>query len=102
VGGGLFPRWSKTANELLFMDNGRISFSPFIAAGESFRADKPEVWTPTALRGLGTSWPYDIHPDGRRLAAIATGEQNAAMADKVVFVFHFYDYLKSTVPAGKR
>jgi hypothetical protein len=102
VGGGAFPRWSKTANELLFIDNGRVFFSPFTVAGDSFRADKAAVWAPAAIRGLGTQSPYDLHPDGKRLAAIATGDQNAATADKVVFVFNFYDYLKSTVPAGKR
>jgi serine/threonine-protein kinase len=102
VGGGAFPRWSKTANELLFIDNGRIFFSPFTVAGDSFRADKAAVWAPGVVRGLGTQSPFDLHPDGKRLAAIATGDQNAATADKVVFVFNFYDYLKSTVPAGKR
>ena len=55
-----------------------------------------------ALRFLGLSYPYDIHPDGKRLAAVAAGDANAAQADKLVFVFNFYDYLKSTVPAGKR
>jgi len=100
--GGLFPRWSKTANELLFFNSGKVFFAPFTVVGDSFRADKPQVWSPTALRGLGTQYAYDIHPDGKRLAAIAAGDQNAATADKVVFVFNFYDYLKSTVPAGKR
>jgi hypothetical protein len=100
--GGVFPRWSKTARELLFLNNGKIFFAPFTIVGDSFRADKPQVWTPMAVRGLGTLYPYDIHPDGKRLAAIATGDQNTATADKVVFVFNFYEYLQSTVPSGKR
>jgi eukaryotic-like serine/threonine-protein kinase len=100
--GGVFPRWSKAAKELLFYYSGKIFFAPFTVVGDSFRADKPQAWTPMVVRGLGTQYAYDIHPDGKRLAAIATGDQNAATADKVVFVFNFYDYLQSTVPSGKR
>jgi dipeptidyl aminopeptidase/acylaminoacyl peptidase len=100
--GGGFPRWSKTANELLYFNNGKIEVARFSVVGDSFRADRPEEWTPMALRFLGLSYPYDIHPDGKRLAAVAAGDANAAQADKLVFVFNFYDYLKSTVPAGKR
>jgi dipeptidyl aminopeptidase/acylaminoacyl peptidase len=100
--GGVFPRWSKAANELVFFNNSKIYFAPFTVAGDSFRADKPQVWTPTVVRGLGTQYAYDIHPDGKRLAAIANVEQSNATIDKVVFVFNFFDYLKTTVPAGKR
>ena len=82
--------------------NGKIYVAPFTVAGDSFRADKPQVWTSTVVRPLGTQYPYDIHPDGKRLAAIANVEQSNATIDKVVFVFNFFDYLKTTVPAGKR
>jgi hypothetical protein len=99
---GLFPRWSKSGSELLFYSGGKIFFAPFTVVGDSFRADKSQVWSSTALRGLGTQYAYDIHPDSKRLAAIATGDQNAATADKVVFVFNFYEYLPSTVPSGRR
>jgi Tol biopolymer transport system component len=101
-GGGGFPSWSRTANELLFVFQNKIWFAPYTVVGDSFRADKPQPWSPTGIRGLGTQNPYDIHPDGKRLAAIAVVDQTSANADKVVFVFNFLDYLKATVPAGKK
>ena len=45
---------------------------------------------------------YDIHPDGKRIASTANPDQTSASSDRLVFVFNFFDYLKSTVPPGKR
>ena len=92
---------SRTANELLFTFQNQIWFAPYTVVGDSFRADKPQPWTPTHVRGLGTVLAYDIHPDGKRLAAIAATDQTTNN-DHVVFVFNFLDYLKAAVSAGKR
>jgi hypothetical protein len=78
-----------------------LTFAPFTVVGQSFRADKPQAWT-TALQRFGPQDPYDIHPDGKRLAAIANVDAKTTAADKVVFVFNFFDYLESTVAAGQR
>jgi len=100
--GGAYPSWSRTANELLFTFQNQIWFAPYTVVGDSFRAEKPQPWTPTHVRGLGTPLAYDIHPDGKRLAAIAATGVTTANNDNVVFVFSFLDYLKATVAAGKR
>ena len=75
---------------------------PYRVAGDSFLADKPKEWTATVVRGLGGRSGFDLHPDGKRVAGIVNTDQADTTVDQVVFVFNFFDYLKSTVPAGKR
>jgi len=101
TGGGLFPRWSPTAHELLFVSGSQVLFAPYTVVGDSFQADKPQVWTPTGAVNLGLPYPYDIHPDGKRLALAAAVDQTGVVQDKVVFVFNFVEYLKKTVPGKK-
>ncbi|MGH9410559.1 MAG: protein kinase domain-containing protein [Vicinamibacterales bacterium] len=101
---GVFPLWSPTAHELLFTSSfsgGQVLFAPYTVVGDSFQADKPQVWTPTGVVGLGTNSPYDIHPDSKRLALAAAADQSVVVQDKVVFLFNFVDYLEKTV-AGKQ
>jgi eukaryotic-like serine/threonine-protein kinase len=98
--GGIYPRWSATAHELLYLNQDKVMFAPFAVVGDSFQPDKPQLWSPTAIRGLGTSSPYDLHPDGKRAAVIAARDQGGVQ-DKVVFMFNFFDYLRKIAP-GKR
>jgi serine/threonine-protein kinase len=99
--GGAWPHWSATARELLFTNQTKVMFAPYAVVGDSFRADKPQVWSPTSFRGLGNNYPYDLHPDGKRLAIIAAQEQTGVAQDKVVFVFNFFDYLRKIAPGKK-
>jgi serine/threonine protein kinase len=101
--GGLFPLWSATAHELLFgsLLNSKVMFAPYAVVGDSFRADKPQVWSPTGYRGVGNNYPYAIHPDGKRLAIIAAQDQAGVVQDKVVFVFNFFEYLWKIAPRKK-
>jgi serine/threonine-protein kinase len=102
TGGGSFPLWSATARELLFLSQGKVMFAPYSVVGDSFRADAPRPWSPTGLRGIGVSYPYDLHPDGKRLALIAAPEQSDALAqDKVVFFFGFGEHLKKIAPGTR-
>jgi serine/threonine protein kinase/Tol biopolymer transport system component len=100
--GGGFPHWSASTHELLFVDPGQniVMAAPYTVVGDSFQVDKPHVWSPTAIRPTTGAYPYDIHPDGKRLAVAPAG-QRAAVQDKVVFVFNFFDYLRKIAP-GKR
>ena len=103
--GGVYPHWSTAVNELLFasLNEGRVMFTPYAVAGESFLADKPQVWSPTGIRlaGFLTGSPYDLHPDGKRLAAAAGRDQGDVSQDKVVLVFNFLDYLRKIAPPAK-
>jgi serine/threonine-protein kinase len=103
TGGGNFPLWSATAHELLFSSQGKVMFAPYSVVGDSFRADAPKPWSPTGHQGLGVSYPYDLHPDGKRLALIAASAPGggAVAQDKVVFFFGFGEHLKKIAPGTK-
>ena len=97
--GGTDPRWSASAHELLFLNQGRVMVASYTVAGDSLRMDTPQLWSPTNDRvpGLG----YNLHPDGRRLALLAATDQGLAVRDKVVFMFNFFDYLRKIAPVRK-
>ncbi len=94
-GGGGFPKWSAASRELLFVKSPNVMVAPYDVVGDSFRADNPQLWSPTTIRGVGLPSPYDIHPDGKRLAIVGSREADAAPApDKAVFVLNFFDELR--------
>ncbi|MEO5741381.1 MAG: hypothetical protein ABIS29_12380, partial [Vicinamibacterales bacterium] len=98
--GASLPHWSAAAHELLFVSQGRVMATSYSVVGDAFRADKPQVWSPTRIVPRGNSYMYDIHPDGMRLALSRSTAQNV-VEDKVVFVFNFADYLRKIVPTTK-
>ena len=50
--------------------------APYVAVGDSFRADTPQIWSPTSIHGSsGTNTAYDLHPDGKRVVTAAAQEQ---------------------------
>lgn len=50
--------------------------APYVAVSDSFRADTPQIWSPTGIQGSsGTNTAYDLHPDGKRVATAAAQEQ---------------------------
>jgi hypothetical protein len=76
--------------------------APYAVVGDSFRADPPQIWSPTSIRGGSSpAISYDLHPDGKRLAAVAAAEHGGTVQDKVVFVFNFADYLRKIAPGSK-
>jgi Tol biopolymer transport system component len=103
IAGGSDPRWSATTHELLYVNpEGKVMTAPYAVVGESLHADKPQNWSPTNVqfrRSLNSM--YDLHPDGKRLAALAAQDQGGAIQDKVVFVFNFADYVRKIAPVTK-
>ena len=99
--GGNSPRWSATTQELLFVSQGKVMVVRYAVAGDSFRADTPQVWSPTSVRSLGLNDPYDLHPDGKRLAVAPAPDRSRVVQDHVVFVFNFAEYLRKIAPGSK-
>jgi serine/threonine protein kinase/Tol biopolymer transport system component len=103
--GGIYPRWSAITHELLFLPTlaqGKIMAAPYAVVGESFRADTPQIWSPTDYQGASaTNAAYDLHPDGKRLAVRAAQDHGSAVQNQVVFVSNFADYLRKIVPGTK-
>jgi serine/threonine-protein kinase len=101
--GGVWPTWSRSRREIFYLvDDGRIMVAAYTVGGDSFRAEKPRVWSV----GLGPlpsfgSPPYDLHPDGERVAVVkASGDEDRR--DKVVFIQNFFDELRRLAPVGRR
>jgi eukaryotic-like serine/threonine-protein kinase len=99
--GGGYPVWSKKKPELLFSIAiaGRFYFASYTAEGDSFRADKPQAWSPTPYLQPGNTPVYDLHPDGLRVAAPKAPETTTEKRDKVVFVFNFFEELRRSTAA---
>jgi Tol biopolymer transport system component len=104
TGGGLLPKWSRNGKELFYRTaDSKIMVVTYTASGDSFHADKPQLWSPSQFtdRGLGF-YNFDPHPDGKRFAVLkAPGTEEAPAVNKVSFIFNFFDELRRKFPPGK-
>ena len=100
---GSTPTWSRGRRELFYrgLDN-RIMVTSYTVEDDSFRADKPRLWSERPLNGRPRQRWYDLHPDGDRIALSARADSPQGKQDKVVFVFNFFDELKRVAPAGRK
>ncbi len=105
TGGGTTPEWSRNGKELFFttVNRDKIMVATYTASGESFRADKPRLWSPGQFTTRGTTLNYALHPDGKRFAVLKAGNGETAPPpiNKVSFIFNFFDELRRKVPTGK-
>jgi hypothetical protein len=100
TGGGLSPTWSLARNELLYVSpDNQIMVATYTVEGDSFKADKPRLWSEQPLLPRPRQRFFDLHPDGDRLAAsVATNPLAEEKRDKVVFIFNFFDELRRIAP----
>ena len=78
----------------------RIMVAPYTVEGDSFRADKPRLWSEARFIPRPRQRSIDLHPDGDRFALAAVTETEAKQ-DKVVFIFNFFDELRRPAPPKK-
>jgi serine/threonine protein kinase len=104
TGGGVLPRWSRNGKELFYRTtDSKIMEVTYTAAGDSFHADKPQLWSPGQFTELGLfAYNFDLHPDGKRFVVLKTpGAGQTAAVNKVTLIFNFFDELRSKFPPGK-
>ena len=103
TGGGVAPEWSHNGKELFYRTpDSKIMVVPYTASGDSFRADKPQLWSPGQFTDRAGSYNFDLHPDGKRFAVLkAPGTEQTAAVNKVSFIFNFFDEIRSKFPPGK-
>jgi Tol biopolymer transport system component len=101
--GGSFPTWSRTRSELFYASpDNHLMVAPYAVEGNSFKADKPRVWSQRRFM-TRPGRPFDLHPDGERFALVAAPENvTAVQQDKLVFIFNFFDELRRIAPASTR
>jgi len=102
TGGGKFPVWSRNGRELFFLDlnSNEIMVTTYKETADSFSATKPRRWSEKRLLDLGVAYPYDVAPDGKRLAAVlyADGSSEQKPLTNLAFLLHFFDELRRRVP----
>jgi Tol biopolymer transport system component len=99
--GGAYATWSRTRHELFYrtLDN-RIMVAPYKVESDSFKAEKPRLWSERIIQPRPRLRNFDLHPDGERFAVSVVNADAPADAprDKVVFIFNFFDELRRIAP----
>jgi len=100
--GGGYPKWSRNGKELFYRtQDSKIMVVTYTASGDSFQADKPQLWSPGQFTDVGIgNYNYDLHPDGKRFAVLKAGTEQAPAVNKVSFIFNFFDELRRKFPPG--
>jgi len=95
-GGGVLPIWSGNGHDLFFRTgDNQIMVAGYTVKGDSFVADKPQVWSETRIANVGLP-NYDLSPDGKRVAALipaATAEDQQAQ-NHVIVLMNFFDEVR--------
>jgi serine/threonine-protein kinase len=108
TGGGAYPKWSRNRHELFFLSlDFRIMVTGYTARADSFAAGKPRVWSERRLVVVNFNRPYDLAPDGKRLAVLlypgGTSEPRQKPIDSIMVLLNFFDELRRRVPGdGQR
>jgi serine/threonine-protein kinase len=104
TGGGNYPTWSRTKHELLYgAPSAQVMVAAFTVEGDSFRAEKPRLWSEGRFVPRTNNRSFDLHPDGARFAlAPVTQEPGGAKQDHVTFIFNFFDELRRVAPVTTR
>jgi serine/threonine-protein kinase len=98
TGQGRVPVWSRSAKELFYVTgDDRLTVVPYTVSGNSFVPGTPRFWPGGLLANTGLTAPYDVAPDGKRIAIIPAPE-GSNLRDKtdlhLTFLVHFFDELK--------
>jgi len=105
--GGVMPKWSKNGKELFFraLDESRIMVATYRAAGDSFQADKPVLWSEGRFSTRGANRNFDLAPDGKRFAVLRVPDSEAGAnnrIDRFVMILNAFEELRRRVPSGKK
>jgi len=99
-GSGFFPLWSRKAKELFYRTfDERIMVISYSVSGETFRAEKPVLWSEGQFTTRGNDRNFDLHPDGKRFVVLKSPQGlDQPRNDKITIVFNFFDELKRKLP----
>jgi serine/threonine-protein kinase len=101
IGGGSFPTWSRTGNELFYRTEDQLLMvTTYTVAGDTFVAARPQLWSPARLARMGFVQNFDLAPDAQRFAVLMSAEGNAARESQHRIVLNFFDDLQRRVPVN--
>jgi serine/threonine-protein kinase len=95
TGGGFFPKWSLDGKELLYRtEDNQIMVATYNASGDSFHANKPELWSPGRFSERLGAVNFDVSPDGKRVVVLRAPASETPSSTRVNFIFNFFDELR--------
>ena len=103
--GGTHPTFSRKGNELFYLDRRtkRLMVVSYQIRGDSFNATEPVAWSPKPVLDLGELYPYDVTPDGKRVAVVlypnGTAEQSSTTS--LTLLLNFFGELQRRVPSSR-
>jgi len=103
-GGGTFPTWSRTKPELFYGSPGQqIMVVAYNVEADSFRADRPRLWSAERYLPRTDSRMFDLHPDGERLAVASSAAQATGdvKQDRVTIIFNVLEELHRIAPVAR-
>jgi Tol biopolymer transport system component len=96
-GGGTYPRWSRSGNELYFFSaDGHIMVASYSARGASLMAEKPRQWSARRFMTNPIFGDiYDVAPDGKGVIALVAADlDDQPSPNHVMFLMNFFDELR--------
>jgi len=97
-GGGVTPLWSRHGELLYRGPDQRIVAVPYTARGDAFIPGKAHRWSEIVLPVVGSQSPWDLAPDGKRIAAVLPGNEEAA-SSRLLLLMNFADELQRRTAA---
>jgi hypothetical protein len=74
----------------------------YTVSGDTFRAEKPQLWAEGRIGPQTGQRSFDLHPDGQRVAVAPDVAPVGGQQNRVVFIFNFFDELRRIAPVTKR
>ena len=93
--GGAVPKWSNDGKQLFYRtEDNQIMFVSYTASGDSFHADKPQLWSPGQFSDRLGAVNFDLNPDGKRIVVLSVPADENPPITRITFVFNFFDELR--------
>ena len=97
--GGVYPRWSKAANELFYRESGRMMLVPYTVEEDRFLFERARELFELATPGIRLR-DYDVTPDGQRFVVLLPEDTTGAASTQLVIVLNWFDELRRLVPTN--
>jgi serine/threonine-protein kinase len=98
TGGGSFPVWSRTSDQLFYRtDDQYVMSASYKVAGDTFVPDKPRRWSAKRLFNSGLIQNFAVAPDGTRVAGLIAEPQGAVTQRHATLVVNFFDQVRRRV-----
>jgi len=105
TGGGSFPVWSRTANELFYRTEDQfLMVTSYSVVGDAFVAAKPRLWSNTRLFNTGLVQNFALAPDGKRFAVLMSAEnpEPGVTQGPAMLMLNFFDEVRRRVASPRQ